>query len=116
MARCSRPTRRWTNPNPNPNPNANPNPNPNQVLHKRRLIVFGGVHDEDTADGEGLISSFYNDLHSYSLDANKVRTNPNPSPHAIPNTNPSPHPHPHPNPNPSPGSNPVPSPEPKSSP
>ena len=41
------------------------------VLHKRRLIVFGGVHDEDTADGEGLISSFYNDLHSYSLDANK---------------------------------------------
>ena len=71
------------------------------VLHKRRLIVFGGVHDEDTADGEGLISSFYNDLHSYSLDANKVRTNPNPSPHPIPNTNPSPHPHPNPNPNPS---------------
>jgi N-acetylneuraminic acid mutarotase len=41
------------------------------ALHKRRLVVFGGVHDEDTPDGEGLISQFYNDLHSYNLDAGK---------------------------------------------
>lgn len=41
------------------------------VLHKRRLIVFGGVHDEDTPDGEGLISTFYDDLHAYNLDAGK---------------------------------------------
>ena len=40
-------------------------------LHKRRLIVFGGVHDEDTPDGDGLLSTFYNDLHAYSLDAGK---------------------------------------------
>ena len=32
------------------------------VLHKRRLVVFGGVHDEDTPDGEGLVSTFFNDL------------------------------------------------------
>ena len=37
-------------------------------LHKRRLIVFGGVHDEDTPDGEGLVSEFFNDLHGYSLE------------------------------------------------
>ena len=41
------------------------------ALHKRRLIVFGGVHDEDTPDGDGLISTFYDDLHAYSLDAGK---------------------------------------------
>ena len=41
------------------------------ALHRRRLIVFGGVHDEDTPDGEGLVSRFYNDLHTYSLDASK---------------------------------------------
>ena len=32
-------------------------------LHKRRLIVFGGVHDEDTPEGDGLLSTFYDDLH-----------------------------------------------------
>ena len=30
-----------------------------------------GVHDEDTADGDGLISEYFNDLHAYSLDAGK---------------------------------------------
>ena len=44
------------------------------ALHKRRLIVFGGVHDEDTPDGEGLLSEFYNDLHAYNLDAGKWNT------------------------------------------
>ena len=41
------------------------------VLHKRRLVLFGGVHDEDTPEGDGLISEFFNDLHAYSLDAGK---------------------------------------------
>ena len=41
------------------------------VLHRRRLVLFGGVHDEDTADGDGLVSQFYNDLHAYSLEAGR---------------------------------------------
>lgn len=41
------------------------------ALHKRRIIIFGGVHDEDTTDGEGLISTFYNDLHAYNLDSGR---------------------------------------------
>ncbi len=41
------------------------------LMHKRRLVVFGGVHDEDTADGDGLDSTFYNDLHAYSLDSGR---------------------------------------------
>ena len=44
------------------------------VLHKKRLVVFGGVHDEDTPDGEGLVSEFYNDLHAYELDQGKWHT------------------------------------------
>ncbi|KAL1519733.1 hypothetical protein AB1Y20_023241 [Prymnesium parvum] len=41
------------------------------ALNRRRLVVFGGVHDEDTEDGEGLVSEFYNDLHGYALDVGK---------------------------------------------
>ena len=41
------------------------------TLHKKRLIVFGGVHDEDTPDRDDLISEFYNDLHAYNLEMGK---------------------------------------------
>ena len=35
------------------------------------LLGLAGVHDEDTPDGEGLISEFYNDLHGYALDVGR---------------------------------------------
>ena len=41
------------------------------VLHRNRLVVFGGVHDDDTPEGDGLISQFYSDLYSYSLDTGR---------------------------------------------
>ena len=41
------------------------------ALHRKRLVLFGGVHDEDTPDGDGLVSEFYNDLHAYSLEAGR---------------------------------------------
>ena len=43
----------------------------NMVFHKKRLVVFGGVHDEDTPDGESMISTFYSDLHAYALETGK---------------------------------------------
>eukprot|EP00962_Isochrysis_galbana_P032513 scaffold10691_cov95-Isochrysis_galbana.AAC.1 len=41
------------------------------LLHRNRLVVFGGVHDEDTPDGDGLVSQFYDDIHTYSLDTGR---------------------------------------------
>jgi len=43
------------------------------VLNRGRLVVFGGVHDEDTADGDGLVSEFYADAHSYTIETGRWR-------------------------------------------
>jgi hypothetical protein len=43
------------------------------LLHRNRLVVMGGVHDEDTPDGDGLVSEFYDDIHTYALDTGKWR-------------------------------------------